>query len=251
MFDPSIIFQRTHTGRDEIYQKSHGLTQSERLVLIMVDGVSTYQQVRSKLPALVDERFERAIRKLHAKELILEVFMPVADQAPEEIEQGVVDRFLQQDPLDPVTIMFRDPDEEAEYLAQYAKAAPRKPASGETTPAAPAEQGAAPAAATAAVAKPASPSPSIQDVDLTGIEELHDEIVEQFSRELQSRQTPRHESRPRKSKEDRRPEKGQKAPNVSTAGASHPAFMSLHWGYILIALGMVFIAGFVFMRLGA
>lgn len=248
MFDPSIIFQRTHTGRDEIYQKSHGLTQSERLVLIMVDGVSTYQQVRSKLPALVDERFERAVRKLHAKELILEVFMPVADQAPEEIEQGVVDRFLQQDPLDPVTIMFRDPDEEAEYLAQYAKAAQRKPVASETVPVATIEPTSGPAAASVAADKPASPPPSIQDIDLSGIEELHDEIVEQFSRELQSRQIPRHEPRPRKPKEGGRGEKGRR---VSTADASLPASISSHWGYILIALGMVFIAGFILARLGA
>ena len=70
MFNPSIIFQRTHAGREEIKQKSHGLTQSERLVLIMIDGVASYQGVRDKLPALTDVRFERALKKLHQKELV-------------------------------------------------------------------------------------------------------------------------------------------------------------------------------------
>src|SRR6478735_8918813 len=112
MVDPSVIFQRTEAGRDEIRQKSHGLTQSERLVLIVVDGVSICQQVREKLPALTDERFTRAISKLQKKELILEVFLPVVGQVAEELEPAVVDRFLQQDPLDPVTIILCDPDEE-------------------------------------------------------------------------------------------------------------------------------------------
>lgn len=249
MFDPSIIFQRTHTGRDEIYQKSHGLTQSERLVLIMVDGVSTYQQVRGKLPSLVDERFERAVRKLHAKELILEVFLPVAGQAPEEIEQGVVDRFLQQDPLDPVTIMFRDPDEEAEYLAQFAKATPRKPVTDVTATVDAVE--AAPTAAPPASAvadKSATVPSSIQDIDLSDIEILHDELVEQFSRELQSRQISRPEPRARQPKDGRRAEKGRSA---QVNEASLPAMASLHWSYILIALGMAAIAGFILLRLSA
>lgn len=249
MFDPSIIFQRTHTGRDEIYQKSHGLTQSERLVLIMVDGASTYQQVREKLPALVDERFERAVRKLHAKELILEVFLPVAGQAPEEIEQVVVDRFLQQDPLDPVTIMFRDPDEEAEYLAQFAKKAPRTSVSGDAAAAPAAEQGTAtPIVAATTVDKPATIPVSIQDIDLSDIEVLHDELVEQFSRELQSRQIPRPEPRIRQSKEGRRAKTGR---SVQVQEAGLPATASLHWNYILIALGIAVIAGFILTRLSA
>ena len=112
MFDPTIIFQRSHTGRNEIYEKKCGLTQSERLVLIMIDGVTSYSGVRSKLPALTDERFSRAVNTLLKKELILEVFMPVEGQEVEEVESAVVDRFLQQDPTDPLTIISFDPDEE-------------------------------------------------------------------------------------------------------------------------------------------
>ncbi|KRB94157.1 hypothetical protein ASE07_01080 [Noviherbaspirillum sp. Root189] len=107
-----MIFQRTHTGREEIHEKRHGLTQSERLVLIMVDGVTTYSDVRKKLPVLRDERFARAFNTLIKKELIVEVFMPVADQSPEAVERSVIDRFLQQDPLDPVTIIIHDVEEE-------------------------------------------------------------------------------------------------------------------------------------------
>jgi hypothetical protein len=106
-----LIFQRTQAGRDEIYQKSHGLTQSERLVLIMIDGVGSYQAVRNKLPVLADQRFDRVMKKLQEKELISEVFLPLANQAVDELEPAIIDRFLQQDPLDPVTIILIDPDE--------------------------------------------------------------------------------------------------------------------------------------------
>ncbi|RJF97230.1 hypothetical protein [Noviherbaspirillum saxi] len=111
MFDSSVIHQRTHTGRMEIQEKSHGLTQSERLVLIMIDGVSAYQDVRKKLPVLTDQRFDRAFQTLETKELIVEVFLPLPCQVAEEVERTVIDRFLQQDPLDPVTIIVHDPDE--------------------------------------------------------------------------------------------------------------------------------------------
>lgn len=105
MFDPQVTFQRTHTGRTEIHEKKAGLTQSERLVLIMVDGVTPYQGVRTKLPVLTHHRFERAIRTLLQKELISEVFMPVDGAHAEQVEKTVIDRFLQQDPLDPLTII--------------------------------------------------------------------------------------------------------------------------------------------------
>lgn len=111
MAEEGRVFQRSETGRAEIHEKKCGLTQSERLVLIMIDGVSTQEGVRAKLPVLTDERFRRAIRTLQQKDLIQEVLMPLADQRPEEVERSVIDRFLQQDPLDPVTIIMRDDDE--------------------------------------------------------------------------------------------------------------------------------------------
>ncbi|MGE5649345.1 MAG: hypothetical protein ACM34A_04035, partial [Bacillota bacterium] len=90
MFEPNVIFQRTQAGRDEIYEKQRRLTQSERLVLIMVDGTTSYQGVRNKLPVLTEERFQRALTTLHKKELILEVFLPIEGQQPEEMEQTVI-----------------------------------------------------------------------------------------------------------------------------------------------------------------
>ncbi|HZW13635.1 MAG TPA: hypothetical protein VFF81_10655 [Noviherbaspirillum sp.] len=127
MFDPSVIFQRTHEGRAEIKQKSHGLTQSERLVLIMVDGVSTYQQVRDKLPSLTDDRFNRALRKLQQKELILEVFMPTEEAEAEHLEEDVIERFLHQDALDPVTIIMFDPEDELAGISAPAASPYQKP----------------------------------------------------------------------------------------------------------------------------
>ena len=112
MFTSETIFQRSPSGREEIYQKKCGLTQSERQVLIMIDGVTACCAIRDKLTSLTPERVERALTTLQRKELILEVFMPLADQQVEEVESAVVERFLQQDPTDPVTIISFDPDDE-------------------------------------------------------------------------------------------------------------------------------------------
>lgn len=110
--DTNLIFQRTHAGRSEIHEKRQGLTQSERLVLIMIDGVSSYGDVRKKLLVLREERFARAFDTLISKGLIIEILLPVANQMPEDVERTVIDRFLQQDPLDPVTIIIHDIEEE-------------------------------------------------------------------------------------------------------------------------------------------
>ena len=108
----SAIFQRTESGRSEIKNKMHGLTQSERLALIVVDGVSTYGDLRKKLNGLSEERMERALTKLLQKNLVFEVLLSTDDAVDEEIDSKTVDRFLHQDPLDPVTIMSIDPEEE-------------------------------------------------------------------------------------------------------------------------------------------
>lgn len=162
MFGSTVIFQRTHAGRTEIHEKKCGLTQSERLVLIMVDGASTFSGVRSKLPVLSDERFERAVRTLQQKELILEVFMPVADQLPEEVERTVVDRFLQQDPLDPVTIIMFEDDERLDWPAPPPdRPAPAAPVSSFQRESAASEVAAAVAPATGILEEPAR-EPSIE-----------------------------------------------------------------------------------------
>ncbi|GAA4020348.1 hypothetical protein [Actimicrobium antarcticum] len=106
----SAVFQRSDTGRSEIHQKTYGLTQTERMVLILVDGLTPLAETQEKLKGLSPERFERAFNQLKSKDLIVEVML-----APDVLQPDIVDpvaaaRFLQQDPLDPVTIVSFDAD---------------------------------------------------------------------------------------------------------------------------------------------
>lgn len=236
MFDSSIIFQRTQAGRDEIQQKSHGLTQSERLVLIMVDGASTYQQVRSKLPVLADERFERAVRNLQKKELILEVFLPIAGQEPEELERTVIDRFLQQDPLDPVTIMLRDPEEELGIFAQ--PVSPAKPTQPQATFVAPPVEEFSPTDLGA---------PTIRVLADSTADELNETQVEQLVQELKARPPARPPRRERKESA------GSHASRHSDGHMreTHRSSAASNWGYLLIVVGLAFIAGYLLARVGA
>lgn len=235
MFDPTIIFQRSHTGRNEIYEKKCGLTQSERLVLIMIDGVTSYSGVRSKLPALTDERFSRAVNTLLKKELILEVFMPVEGQEVEEVESAVVDRFLQQDPTDPLTIISFDPDEEFGVFGR-----PISP------PVLAQEAQAAMAESVASV----EPSPPVQP----HIPELHQQAVmdealiqqaDSLAEEVRARR-PQHANRVEPAAVPVPPV----VVNMENKSASPPAPTErTHWGYWLIGLGMAFIVGFLLARL--
>lgn len=110
--DPLTIFQRTESGRETIKRKSRKLTQSERLLLIIINGVTPYDVLRKEVWSLSEDRFDRALRKLLKEELIEEVLLPVANQEAEQLDSMEVDRFLQQDPLDPVTIISFDPEDE-------------------------------------------------------------------------------------------------------------------------------------------
>jgi hypothetical protein len=112
MIEPGTVFQRTQHGRDEIHHKSHGLTQSERRVLIMIDGVRPYVELCGKMSGLAAPRIERAIATLLQRDMVLEVLLPVAGQEAERLNETVVDCFLRQDPLDPGTIISFDPEEE-------------------------------------------------------------------------------------------------------------------------------------------
>lgn len=108
----SAIYQRTESGRNEIKNKMHGLTQSERLALIVIDGVSTYGELRTKLKGLSEERFDRALTKLLNKSFVFEVLLADDQNVIEELDSKTIDHFLHQDPLDPVTIISYDPEEE-------------------------------------------------------------------------------------------------------------------------------------------
>lgn len=213
MIDPSLIFQRTQTGRDEIQQKSHGLTQSERLVLIMVDGASATDAVRSKLPVLTDERFYRALGNLQKKDLITEVLLPLEGQAADELEPTIIDRFLQQDPLDPVTIILLDPDE---YLDAPVEA-PRSSALKESPPSLP-----------------------TQPLTAANILDELNELAAMVEKEVRERPLMPSPTGPRKILDvmPLRPE-----------SSSSTESLGLHWGYWMIAVGVSFILGYFFERL--
>ncbi len=228
MFDPAIIFQRTQAGKDEIQQKSHGLTQSERLVLIMIDGATAYQGIRNKLPVLTDARFDRALTKLLQKELVCEVFLPVEGIGPEEIERSVIDRFLQQDPMDPLTILFIDPDEQ--FGDMIAESAPTKPV-------APAYSNPADFAPVQAVITAPDPQGAMNEEDIRIADTLAEEV-----RALNATRPVRVEPIRRMDIESEPSEK---------PAAAHARFKvsDIHWGYWLMALGFAFIAGFFLAKL--
>ncbi len=60
----SMIYRRTDRGVREVYEKSHKFTQSERLILILLDGRLNVGGLKTRLPSLNDERIERALKKL-------------------------------------------------------------------------------------------------------------------------------------------------------------------------------------------
>ncbi|MDY7573115.1 hypothetical protein [Actimicrobium sp. CCI2.3] len=108
----SAIYQRTDAGRIEIQLKKEGLTQSERLVLIVVDGRAPLSELDDKFKGLESSRIRRAIEKLVVKQLIFEVLMPGTSVKNEVVDAVLIDRFLEQDPLDPVTVVSFDADYE-------------------------------------------------------------------------------------------------------------------------------------------
>lgn len=238
MFDPTIIFQRSLAGRNEIYEKKCGLTQSERLVLIMIDGVTPYSGVRSKLPALTDERFGRAVKTLQQKELVLEVFMPVEGQEADEVERAVVDRFLQQDPTDPLTIISFDPDDEFGVFGRPISV----PSLAQTAQAA-----VAAVPQSVALAEPAAPAPE-------PIPELHQQAVMDEAL-IQQADSLAEEVRAR------RPQHANRVAQPPTPAVCHVVKLEsecplqpvpterMHWGYWLIGLGLAFIVGFLLVRM--
>lgn len=240
MFEPSVIFQRTQTGRDEIYEKKRGLTQSERLVLIMIDGTTSYQGVRSKLPVLTEERFQRALNTLLKKDLILEVFLPVEGQQPEEMEQTVIDRFIQQDPTDPLTIISFDPEEDFGVFGPAVSVIKEE-----------VRQTAPSVAPPAVIAQKSTAMPSAGHSPPEGSGALDESLIQQadaLAEEVRA-QRPRHDKAIDQAPHLRphhRPRPEVKA--VVPGASSQPA--GLHWGYWLIAVGIAFIVGFVLARLG-
>lgn len=112
----SMIYQRTDRGVREVYEKSHQFTQSERLILILLDGRLNVAGLKTRLPSLNDERIERAMRKLQDAGLVEPmgsaeaVHVNGAASGASPLEPEAVAQFLEQSDLDPITI-FGDSDE--------------------------------------------------------------------------------------------------------------------------------------------
>lgn len=238
---PSVIFQRSQAGRDEIKQKSHGLTQSERLVLIMVDGVACHADIRTKLPVLTDERFARALRRLQEKELVLEVFMPVEGQSAEELEPELIDRFLRQDALDPVTIIVRDPEDELPLElspvvhAQVEATAPVTSLVALTPSSAPVVSAIHDAPAIPVLNEKENPRPVV------AMDAVHNALADSLAAEVRALQM----------KRIVRPDYAERElPAVlSSIPVKTKPRIEWHWGYGLIALGCMFILTFVIANL--
>ena len=112
----SMMYRRTDRGVREVYEKSHQFTQSERLILILLDGRLNVAGLKTRLPSLNDERIERALGKLQAANLVEPISYEAGkgngsvspDTTP--LEPEAVAHFLEQPDLDPITV-FGDSEE--------------------------------------------------------------------------------------------------------------------------------------------
>lgn len=232
MFNPEAIFQRAHAGREEIYQKKRGLTQSERLVLIMIDGVLSCATVKNKLPSLTQERFERALATLAKKELIVEVLMPLLGQTAEQVDEAVVDRFLRQDPTDPLTIIAFDPEDEFGIPEVAEKLEPARASELPTQANHPKPNRAATITVPSAVPAVPGNEPAMDAALIAQAELLAQEV--RAARQLQAAPAG---------------DFSFVSPTVPSPPAAPAPRERMHWGYWLIALGLSFIGCYLLARL--
>jgi hypothetical protein len=102
------VLERTDEGVQEIYRKTKRLTQSERLVLIMVDGSADVAGLLLKLPALSMPRIIMGLEKLTEMGLVSERILSPKSPSPQPLPKAAVEKFLAQNPLDPVTVVRFD-----------------------------------------------------------------------------------------------------------------------------------------------
>jgi hypothetical protein len=146
--NPAMIYRRTDRGVREVYEKSHQFTQSERLILILLDGRLNVAGLQARLPSLNDERIERAMGKLQEAGLVEPMGSMDAIKAsgliPEiaRLEPEAVAHFLEQTDLDPVTVFGATEEEVASELVrasvEHAAAKLAREAAGEQPDAQPA-----------------------------------------------------------------------------------------------------------------
>jgi hypothetical protein len=108
LFPLEAVLERTDEGVQEIYRKTNRLTQSERLVLIMVDGSADVAGLLLKLPALSMPRVIMGLEKLQEMRLVSERILLPKAVPPQQIPKAAVEKFLAQNPLDPVTVVRFD-----------------------------------------------------------------------------------------------------------------------------------------------
>ncbi|WP_028312061.1 hypothetical protein [Derxia gummosa] len=105
--DDAQHFGRTADGTKEILSKSGRLTQSERLVLIVISEPTSVERLILKLPSLTPDRVRRAIRRLLELGLVYELLLdPDKAEAVEPLETIPVvamQDFLRQSEADPVS----------------------------------------------------------------------------------------------------------------------------------------------------
>ncbi len=97
----NIKLQRTPKGEAEIRKKSNALTQSQRLILATVDGVSQIVELQRKLGGMAKRRFALAVADLTARGMVEEARNPMV---PDKLDPRLIERFVRQDPSDPITI---------------------------------------------------------------------------------------------------------------------------------------------------
>lgn len=100
------MFGRTSLGAQEILRKSGRLTQTERLVLIVLGDQVRFEALHAKLSSLSGDRIESALLRLVELHLAYEEFLaPSEPVGALTLPPGAVRDFLEQKESDPVTVM--------------------------------------------------------------------------------------------------------------------------------------------------
>lgn len=93
-YQDGVIFQRTESGNAEIRKNQSALRHSERLLLVLVNGVNTYADIQTKLRSLTPEKIAQALQGLHQKGLVVDILFPVMGADREPIHPDVLENFL-------------------------------------------------------------------------------------------------------------------------------------------------------------
>lgn len=95
-----MIYQRTELGNAEIRQNRLGLSKIERLLLVLVDGVNHFADLKQQIKSKDVNLLEAALNTLLGQDLIYEVMFVAKGQVPDVVESELLDRFLQADRSD-------------------------------------------------------------------------------------------------------------------------------------------------------